>query len=48
LLALEIGSTQAAEVARLLKTSSFEDIRVIRDLSGRERIVTAVRRRDDS
>jgi release factor glutamine methyltransferase len=46
LLALEIGSTQAAAVVALIEaTSSFENIRVVRDLSGRERIVTAVRRR---
>lgn len=45
LLALEVGSTQAAAVAELMRaTSSFEDSRVIRDLSGRERIVTAVRK----
>lgn len=47
LLALEIGSTQAPEVVTLIEaSSSFENIRVIRDLSDRERIVTAVRRRD--
>jgi release factor glutamine methyltransferase len=47
LLALEIGSTQAREVESMMNvSSSFEEIRVIRDLSGRERIVTAVRRRD--
>jgi release factor glutamine methyltransferase len=46
LLALEIGSTQAAAVVALIEaTSSFENTRVVRDLSGRERIVTAVRRR---
>ena len=49
LLALEIGSTQAGEVESIIgKSSSFENIRVIRDLSGRERIVTAVRRRENS
>ena len=48
LLALEIGSTQAGAVESIMRTSSsFEDIRVIRDLSGRERIVTAVRRREN-
>lgn len=46
LIALEIGSTQAAEVCALLEaTSSFETLRVARDLGDRERIVTAVCRR---
>ena len=47
MLAMEVGSSQAQGVAGLLEaTSSYMDIHVIRDLSGRERIVTAVRRRD--
>lgn len=48
LLALEIGMTQAAEVVLLMEaTTSFEQIRVVRDLSGRDRIVTAIRKKRD-
>ena len=48
LLALEIGMTQAAAVRVLIEqTTSFENIRVVRDLSGRERILTALRRKQD-
>jgi release factor glutamine methyltransferase len=47
LLALEIGMTQAAEVSAAIEaTSSFENVKVIRDLAGRDRIVTAVRKQD--
>jgi release factor glutamine methyltransferase len=49
LMALEIGTTQAAEVGALIEqTMSFENIRVMRDLSGRERIITALRRKQDA
>lgn len=48
LLALEIGMTQAAAVRGLIEqTTSFESIRVVRDLSGRERIITALRGKQD-
>ena len=47
LLALEVGMTQAADVSAYIEaTSSFENIRVIRDLAGRDRIVTAVRKQN--
>ena len=46
LLALEIGMTQATAVTALLAaTTSYESINVRRDLSGRERMVTAIRRK---
>ena len=41
-LVLEIGATQGAEVAAILR-ESFTEVRVQRDLSGRDRIVSAVR-----
>jgi release factor glutamine methyltransferase len=48
LLALEVGSTQAAAVAAMIDaTGKFEKVEVIRDLAGRERIVKAVRTYDD-
>jgi release factor glutamine methyltransferase len=40
-LVLEIGMTQAADVTALLADAGFSDIRVKRDYSGRDRIVTA-------
>lgn len=47
LLAVEMGATQAAAVTQLVaETTSFNEIRVVRDLAGRERIVTAVRKQD--
>jgi release factor glutamine methyltransferase len=46
LLALEVGSDQAERVRELIAvTTSYEEIRVIRDLAGRDRIVTAIRRK---
>nr|WP_315433334.1 peptide chain release factor N(5)-glutamine methyltransferase [uncultured Stomatobaculum sp.] len=36
---LEIGMTQGAAVASLLKAAAFSDIQIIRDLAGRDRIV---------
>ena len=48
LLALEIGMDQAAAVTAMLeKTTSFENIRVVRDYAERDRIVTALRRKQD-
>jgi release factor glutamine methyltransferase len=45
LLALEVGMTQAQQVADELRAlEQFEDVEVMRDLSGRDRIVTAVRK----
>lgn len=47
LLALEIGMTQAAAVYELIAaTTSFENVSVVRDLTGRDRIVTATRKQD--
>lgn len=47
LLALEIGATQASAVCEILEaTNEYRAIRVHKDLSGRERIVTAVKRDD--
>jgi release factor glutamine methyltransferase len=44
LVALEVGMSQAGEVAALLEaTRQYDDVRVKRDLSGRERIVLATR-----
>lgn len=43
LLALEVGDGQAGEVVRLLDAvEAYEDIRVHKDLAGKQRIVTAV------
>jgi release factor glutamine methyltransferase len=45
LLALETGMTQAQAVAEELRAAGhFEAVKVVRDLSGRDRIVTAVRK----
>lgn len=42
LLALEIGMTQAVPVCALIEqTASFEHVRVVPDLTGRDRIITA-------
>jgi release factor glutamine methyltransferase len=47
LLALEVGMTQAALVADEIRAlMTFGDINVIRDLAGRDRVVTAVRKAD--
>jgi release factor glutamine methyltransferase len=47
LLALEVGMTQAEAVAEELRAGGrFEDVKVVRDLAGRDRIVTAVRKAD--
>ena len=49
LVALEVGDGQAAEVARLLEeTSAYTDIRTHKDLAGKKRIVTAVRKVEPS
>jgi release factor glutamine methyltransferase len=46
LLALEVGSDQTERVRELIAaTTSYEEIRIIRDLAGRDRIVTAIRRK---
>ena len=42
-LVLEIGHDQAAEVAALLEPA-FADIKVIKDMSGSDRVVTAVKK----
>ena len=41
-LLLEIGYDQAADVTGLLEVNGFSDIRVLKDLSGNDRVVTAV------
>ena len=47
LLALEVAPTQAEAVADALRAAGyFEDVQVVRDLAGRDRIVTAVRKAD--
>lgn len=38
---LEIGCCQAAEVSRLLEENGFADIRILQDLCGLDRVVTA-------
>lgn len=42
-LIFEIGPTQGQEVARILHLAQFDDIRVLPDLDGRDRVVTARR-----
>ena len=45
LLALEVGMAQAQQVAREIEaTRAFDDVKVVRDLTGRDRVVTAVRK----
>ena len=45
LLALEVGMTQARLVAdEIAATNQFENVNVVRDLTGRDRVVTAVRK----
>lgn len=45
LLALEVAMTQAQAIAQEVgDTGWFDDVKVIRDLSGRDRVVTAVRK----
>lgn len=41
ILALEIGYDQAEEVAILLKENGYEEIKIIKDLSGNDRVVIA-------
>lgn len=43
LLLLEIGDTQAKDVAKILIRNNFTDIRVLKDLAGRDRVVAAKR-----
>jgi methylase of polypeptide subunit release factors len=44
LLALEVAAAQATTVAGEIEAAVFQDVKVIRDLAGRDRIVTAVRK----
>src|SRR5690606_10960186 len=45
LLALEVGMTQAQRVAEEISAADFyEQVQVVRDLAGRDRIITAVRK----
>jgi release factor glutamine methyltransferase len=47
LLALELGLTQARAIATEIDgLATYEDVKVVRDLSGRDRVVTAVRKVD--
>lgn len=46
LLALEVAATHAQQVADEINRSHFDDVKVIRDLAGRDRVVTAVRKAD--
>jgi release factor glutamine methyltransferase len=46
LLALEVAATHALQVADEINRSYFDDIKVVRDLAGRDRVVTAVRKAD--
>ncbi len=46
LLALEVGMTQAQLVAAEIGAREFSDVQVVRDLAGRDRVVTAVRKAD--
>jgi release factor glutamine methyltransferase len=48
LLALEVGASQAAEVARRARaTGTYREVEVVRDLAGRERVVLARVRRTE-
>lgn len=40
---LEIGSDQAEQVSELLKTAGFKEIRILADLSGRDRCLAALK-----
>jgi len=40
-MALEVGWTQAQDVARILKENGFKDIKIFKDLGSRERVVAA-------
>jgi release factor glutamine methyltransferase len=42
-LLLEIGPTQGAAVSGLLRSAGFEDLRVLPDMDGRDRVVAAVK-----
>lgn len=44
LLALEVATTHARQVADEIDAAEFSDIQVARDLAGRDRVVTAVRK----
>ena len=44
LLFLEIGYDQAADVTKILEENGFSDIRTIRDLAGKDRVIKAISR----
>jgi release factor glutamine methyltransferase len=44
LLALEVAASQAQHVAETIGAAEFTDVKVVRDLAGRDRVVTAVRK----
>lgn len=44
LLAFEIGCTQGADAAEILRQNDFEQIAVLRDLNGNDRVVQGIRR----
>ena len=46
LLALEVAATHAQQVADEADRRHWDDVRVVRDLAGRDRVVTAVRKAD--
>ncbi len=46
LLALEVAAAQAQHVASELSGAEFSDVNVVRDLAGRDRVITAVRKAD--
>ena len=46
LLALEVASTHAQQVADEVGRAHFDEVKVVRDLAGRDRVVTAVRKAD--
>jgi len=43
---LEIGADQGDRVAAILLEADFDDVKVSKDMSGLDRIVTATRKRD--
>ena len=43
MLAFECGMGQAPQVEEILRENGYEDIRILRDFTGVERVVTGVR-----
>ncbi len=48
LLAFEIGYDQGEAVARLLKEQGYEEIQIIKDLAGLDRVVTGKKNQEEN